>query len=111
MYFKGISPLRSLASAVGKQSGTKRLKGGVPVVAQRLANPTSIHEDEGLIPDLAHWGKGPALLWLWLWLWHRLTATAPSGLLAWEPPHAMGVALEKVKRQKKNSPPKKQEKD
>ena len=36
-----------------------------------------------------------------LWLWHRLAATAPIQPLAWEPPYAMGVALEKVKRQKK----------
>ena len=27
------------------------------------ANPTSIHEDEVLIPDLAQWAGDPALLW------------------------------------------------
>ena len=48
-------------------------------------NPTSIHENTGLIPGLPHWvkyttdiamswgtdhrpGSDPALLWLWLWL-------------------------------------------
>ena len=36
-----------------------------------------------------------------LWLWHRLSATAPMRPLAWEPPHAAGVALEKAKRPKK----------
>ena len=36
-----------------------------------------------------------------LWLWHRPTATAPIGPLAWEPPYASGVALEKAKGQKK----------
>ena len=36
-----------------------------------------------------------------LWLWHRLTATAPIRLLAWEPPYASGAALEKAKRQKR----------
>ena len=36
-----------------------------------------------------------------LWLWCRLAATAPSRPLAWEPPHAAGVALEKAKRPKK----------
>ena len=36
-----------------------------------------------------------------LWLWCRLAATAPTGLLAWEPPYAVGVALEKANRQKK----------
>ena len=39
----------------------------------------------------------PALLWLW----HRPVATALIRPLAWEPPYAVGVALEKAKRQKK----------
>ena len=34
---------------------------GVPVVAQRVTNPTSIQEDESLIPGLAQWVKDPAL--------------------------------------------------
>ena len=41
-------------------------------------------------------GSDPTLLWLW----HRPVATAPIGPLAWEPPYAVGVALEKAKRQK-----------
>ena len=41
-------------------------------------------------------GLDPALLWLWC----RLVATASTRPLAWEPPHAMGAALEKAKRQK-----------
>ena len=36
-----------------------------------------------------------------LWLWCRLAAVAPIGPLAWEPPYATGVALEKTKRDKK----------
>ena len=42
-------------------------------------------------------GLDPALLWLWC----RPAAIAPIGLLAWEPPYAAEVALEKAKRQKK----------
>ena len=54
---------------------------GVPVVAQWVKNPTSIHEDVGLIPGLAQQIKGSdvatfcsvvhrcgsdlALLWVW----------------------------------------------
>jgi len=34
---------------------------GVPVVAQQLANPTSIHEDKCLMPGLAQWVKNPSL--------------------------------------------------
>ena len=36
-----------------------------------------------------------------LWLWHRLAATAWIRPLAWEPPHAMGVALNRQKTKKK----------
>ena len=28
---------------------------GVPIGAKQIMNPTSIHEDVGLIPGLAHW--------------------------------------------------------
>ena len=38
-------------------------------------------------------GLDPVLLWLW----GRLTAVAAIGLLAWEPPYAMGVALKRQK--------------
>ena len=33
-----------------------------------------------------------------LWLWWRPEATVPIGPLAWEPPHAVGAALEKTKK-------------
>ena len=44
-------------------------------------------------------GLDPELLWLWC----RLAATALIQPLAWEPPYAMGLALEKAKRQTKQN--------
>ena len=38
-----------------------------------------------------------------LWLWCRPAATALMRPLAWEPPYAMGAALEKAKRQKQTN--------
>jgi len=46
-------------------------------------------------------GSDPTLLWLWC----RPAATAPIRPLAWEPPYAAGVALEKEKRPKKKKKP------
>ena len=40
-------------------------------------------------------GLDPVLLWLW----RRWAATAPIRPLAWEPPYAVGEALEMAKRQ------------
>ena len=86
-------------------------------------NPTRNHEAEGSIPGLAQVGQGsgvamscgvgrrcssdPALLWLW----HRLAAVALIRPLAWEPPHALGMALEKTKKKKASSWKKKKKKN
>ena len=39
----------------------KRIFLGVPIVAQGVKNPTSIHKDAGLIPGLTQWVKDLAL--------------------------------------------------
>ena len=44
-------------------------------------------------------GSDPALLWLWC----RPVATAPIRPLAWKPPYAVGVALEKAKGKNKQT--------
>ena len=37
------------------------LSSGIPIVAQQVKNPTSVHEDGDSIPGLARWVKDPAL--------------------------------------------------
>ena len=45
-----------------KRKGKKKKKRGVSILAQQVKNPTSIHEDVGLIPGLTQWVKD--LVWL-----------------------------------------------
>ena len=42
-----------------------------------------------------------------LWLWCRLEATPPIRPLAWEPPYAADVVLEKTKKKKERKEKKK----
>ena len=67
-----------------KQLNLKRKVNGVPFVAQRVKNLTSIHEDVGSIPGLIQWvrrsvsvdPRGGSDLVL-PWLWCRSAAAAP----------------------------------
>ena len=49
---------------------------GIPVVAQQVKNPYSIHEDAGLIPCLTQWVKD--LAWLQAAVWVTDKAHIPS---------------------------------
>ena len=64
-------------------------------MSQQITKPSSLHEDEAMIPDLTQWIKDPALLWIsvaLLQLWHRPAAASPIQPLAKELPYAAGVA-------------------
>ena len=85
----------SMYTILGTMESTVKYKNGsgVPVVAQWFTNLTKEPWGCRFDPWPAQWVKDLALLWLW----RRLAATAPIRPLAWEPPYATGMALEKTK--------------
>ena len=60
-------------------------------MAQRKQTPTRFHEDAGSIPGLTQWVKSLVLLGAVVWV-------APIPPLAWELPHAAGVAPNKTNK-------------
>ena len=65
-------------------------------------NLTSIHEDSGSVPGLAHGLRIQPCPELWCSsCWIRLAAVSLIGPLAWESPYAAGAALKRKKKKKK----------
>ena len=73
---------------------------GVLTVAQWVKNPSSIHEDVGLIPGLVQWVKGSQVAdtaWIWHCYGYGVGWRPP---LAWVPSYRTGVALKDKKKRK-----------
>ena len=112
-YFQIFKCSVDLKCAIIKFQNTLfKKKNLVPIVAQWVTNPTSIHKDAGLIPGLTQGVKDPCYHELWyrftdaaqdpmlLWLWHRTAAATLIWPLAWESPYT-------TTKKKATPPPKK----
>ena len=86
----------------------KQVSGSSPCGSVEM-NPTSIHEGMGSIPGLTQWVQDLVLPWAVVEVTDvaripRCCGCGVAGskiriqLLAWEPPHAAGVALKKKKK-------------
>ena len=62
-FFPDKDKMNSLQTDTTTGNTQNVLQLGVPIVAQWLVNPTSIHEDLGSIPGPAQWVKDLALPW------------------------------------------------
>ena len=58
-----------------------------------------MNDDTGSIPGLTHWVRHLVLRELW----QRPAAVAPIRPLAWEPPYAVSVALDRQKDKKQTN--------
>ena len=60
LWYRFHSLARELPNATGE--GKKSKNREIPLVVQRVKDPTSIQEDTGSIPGLAQWVQDPAML-------------------------------------------------
>ena len=107
---KTVTPLIKMLNSARKGKNSKttiKIALGVPVGDWWVKNPTNLHGDVGVTPDLAQWikgsgfassfseGRGCGLDLALVWLWCGPVAMAVIQPLAWEPLYAVGVALKR----------------
>ena len=62
-FFQHSFIFETFHNKMSKKKKKKNYNWGVHIVAQWVTNPTSVHEDVGLIPGPAQWVKDLALPW------------------------------------------------